>query len=967
MNDQCLRKNRCLCLLLFALAAPATASAMGASAQTSGNGAIRGSVLDEQRAVLPGATIVATSPDVGGTFTAISDDAGYYRLLDLPPGTYEITVDVSGFAKLVRPGIVMRAGLNLALDFNMKVGALSERITVNVDSPLLESTSATQAMNVSGDLQRSLPLTRGRGWSDFVLLTPGTINTLSSTASASGFWVHGSDFGSHVITIDGADVASPGQSSNSYLMMSAEVLEDVQIKTNGIDASAPLGQGAVINIVSKSGTNVLQGGGVIVWQPRKWSANNNPGGTTSAYELLQPDLTLGGPILRNRAWFFGSYRYVRQVTGVSRTPDQLNVLRALVPGFEPLDSKTTSKQSFGKATMRLNAAHQIQGFYSDGAGRSRSVAATYALASSDSLIGGRTGSAALSSIWGSHLTTRVGVTYNDQANWDEPFILDRPQRIVYNGMFLSSGKAMGSGALAVVDNTTTGGQSANPEKLTMTADATYHRRGWLGSHDLQAGVYLQPGRVAEFTLHYVNNGYVSEDVVLRNPANPGAGYVPFHRRVYDVDHYQFRNNVTDDYAFYVQDSWQPHDRVTVAAGVRVDRILRVDRIFNETVQDLWEVGPRLGINVRLTAEGHDIARASWGRIHDALSSNTNYTAGNISAGYVDTYDTDLNGTFETTFVTPGTTALNLARRVDPKTYRQGHNDDFSVGYVHQFPSALTVDASLVRREFRNRPSQVDINGIIDEHGVFRGYRDEKFRELVLLTSNTWNWPVYTALQFQVARQTARLSLIANYTRQFRHLEGTWQPNDPASYIQPDAFANDKGVGDVLRYQSFTSLTGTDMTEGRQWRDHAARLGVAWQAPWRLQLAASYTLQSGVWSGPVVTRLTAPDPRFGPPTVTLSTGEVVSNPLATLFRFAGSDRGDGQLKTPTLHQLNLRVGRTLALGGVRIDPAIDILNITNHDADQSFGSTANQTFSATFGVTSGRQPPRAVQISARVAF
>lgn len=153
----------------------------------------------------------------------------------------------------------------------------------------------------------------------------------------------------------------------------------------------------------------------------------------------------------------------------------------------------------------------------------------------------------------------------------------------------------------------------------------------------------------------------------------------------------------------------------------------------------------------------------------------------------------------------------------------------------------------------------------------------------------------------------------------------------------------------------------------QWQDHAIRAGVAWSGPWALLLAANYTLQSGIYSGPIVTRLAAADPAFGPATVTLSNGRVVSNPLATVIRFAYPTRGDGQLTTPPYRALNLRVGRRFAFGRANLDASLDVFNITNNGADMFFQNGANQMYNVLFGTTTFRQLPRSAQILLRASF
>src|SRR4029453_3463685 len=332
--------------------------------------------------------------------------------------------------------------------------------------------------------------------------------------------------------------------------------------------------------------------------------------------------------------------------------------------------------------------------------------------------------------------------------------------------------------------------------------------------------------------------------------------------------------------------------------------------FNIETQTSTEIGPRLGVNYLLTSDGQRSVRASWTRVAELLAQTTQ-SAGSNASGFRDLYDTDLDGTFETTFVTPGVSAQSTDRVLDDARH-QPHTNEWIVGYRQQFPGQVSVDASVVRREFRDRTAVVEINGIY-EGDVFKGYRNEAFNDIFKITNNVWNRPVYTFLERLATKQTVRFQGIGSYTHQWRHLAGTWQPNDPASFIQPDAFANSKGLGSVTStFESQNSLTSSPVLSGQQAQavDDTVRVGAAYRGPWNLTVAANYTFQSGLWSGPITTRVAAPDPQFGPPTVTLSNGRVVSNPLATTIRFAHPTRDDGQFTLSSLHLWNLRVGRGL---------------------------------------------------------
>ena len=945
-------------ILLFVMSA-----AVAASAQTSSDGSIRGFIKDEQGAVLQGVAVSAKHAETGFVQNAVSDATGFFRLLNLPPGPYSVTAELQGFARFVRDNIVVRVGLNLTLDAVMQLGGVEATVQVKAETPMIEAATAVHAMNVTGEFQRSLPLSTRKNFYDFLWMAPGTVNN-DNTTSAS-FYVNGSDFGSHVIQFDGADIAAGVQSSTLYIFMSSDVLQDVQVTTGGIDASAPLGQGAVINVATQSGTNAIKGLGSGLLQRKDWSGNNVPGGTSTAFDLSQVDVSMGGPVRRDRSWLFGSYRHSRFNLGISRTATQLANLVAIVPGFEPFDNPTRGTQTFVKSTTQFGG-HQLQGFHQYGRDQRWVVGATDTVFSRKSWIGGHATSARVSSVWNNALTSRIGAAYNNQSNPDTQLINDRPALVIHQNAFVSANRLTGTGAIATLDNYGPGvSQDAPSGKVTITADLTYYKSNLWGSHELQTGVYLNPYRVYGFEIHYANGGYVFEDNVLRDPNNPGGGYVPFHRAVYDRDFNVAAKNRTKDYAVYVQDAWRPHKRLTLNAGVRVDWIKRRDKLFDAVTQDTTAIGPRIGANYQLTADGYNVLRASWNRLHEAVSVGTGTVIGFSNPGLTDTYDLDLNGTFETSLFTPGVTAVTLNRQLDLEGYRQPHANELALGYRRQFPGQVSVDATFVRREFRDRAATIDVNAIFEDN-KFLGYRDPAFNEILKITSNTYNWPVYTALEFQVAKQSARLQLLASYTRQFRHMAGTWQPNDPAAIIQPGAFGTDKGIGGPGATTS-NSLSGTDQAGALQWKDHVGRAAAAFQAPWGIRMATTYTYQSGTWSGPVVTRLSAPDPAFGPPTLTLSTGRVVSNPLATLIRFAYPTRGEGQFRLKASHVWNIRLGREFAFDRMRIEPAVDLINLPNLDAFFSLNTGANQQYNPNFMTGGQRQPPRSAQFAVRVTY
>jgi hypothetical protein len=432
--------------------------------------------------------------------------------------------------------------------------------------------------------------------------------------------------------------------------------------------------------------------------------------------------------------------------------------------------------------------------------------------------------------------------------------------------------------------------------------------------------------------------------VLRDAANPALGYVPFRRQLV-IDNTSQRSELrTTDYAFYVQDGWQPGARATIQAGVRVDVIRQHDVVMDAPAKRTTAVGPRIGISYLLTADGRNVARATWGRNHANVSEAGDNFLGFTSAGQEDLYDLDRNGVYETSFITPATTSL-INKTVDLANYRQPYAAEWTLGYQHQFGGQATVDIGIVRRDYRDNVTRVERNAIYTG-GAFVGYRDENFNERPESTSNIWNWPVYTGISVTGTKRSGRVDVIASYTRQFQRLAGTWQPNDVSQLLQPDAFPDDK-IG------------------GRGRRDHVIAVGGSGQLPWGLLAATQLTIQSGAWSGPITMQIPA-NQAVTPATVTLSNGRVVSNPLATRTRFAYATRGEGQMRGQWVPEWNLRVGASFRRGGVVWQPAVDVLNVINTGRSGEM-ATANMA-NATFGTLAAtRVPPRTLQVAIRMQF
>ena len=236
-------------------------TARHAFGQTTADGAIHGHITDESGAAIPNVIVTAHSPAVGGIFTATTDAEGNYRLIDLPQGeNYRVEATVNGFAKFERADLIVRSGLNVTVDIQLKVGSENQVVEVAGDAPLIDTQSAEQATNLSGELLRNIPVTGRHDWSDSLQITPGIISASSDAEGGQTYFLRGSENENHATLLDGMDIGSFEQNwPSNTISIANESLGDLQIKTGANDASSPAAMGMVINIGSPVGADRYHG------------------------------------------------------------------------------------------------------------------------------------------------------------------------------------------------------------------------------------------------------------------------------------------------------------------------------------------------------------------------------------------------------------------------------------------------------------------------------------------------------------------------------------------------------------------------------------------------------------------------------------------------------------------------------------------------------------------------------------
>jgi hypothetical protein len=975
-----------LVLLAAAVAAPQT-----------GQGSLRGYVKDEQGGALPGVTISATSPALIQPATAVTDADGAYRLINLPPGSYTIKAELTGFATYRHEDVLLRAGATFQVDVVMKIGTLQETVTVAGESPMLEVSKPSNVLNISGDFQREMPIAARRNWSDFLELTPGVHSRPFDDGSGRMvYFGHATEHFAHVIQLEGAIASNYQDAQVTYVAMGADMIDDIQVKTGGVDASAPMGTGLNINVITKSGGNTFKGSGAFAYQPVDLNGNNvnncsasagcrpsaATGGTPTTAIIRQFDGGLGGPIKRDRMWFFGALRRADLEAGISRTPDEVARLNAFFPNAVLFNNTTDSWQPYGKVTTHAGT-HDFAVFYQSDrlkatGDREYHYSRSVRYSTGGGLYGGK-----LTSVWGRNLTSTVLVSYNNkggsnESTWDGAD-LGGPSTTIHRSTFLQGGVRRGTGRLVQGGNIDDGVEDIRPSTLwTLRADLTYYKSDLFGSHEFQTGFFGEPWSTYDTFLHYVNGGFVSEDRAQIDPNDPSKGTFAFHRQFRDPVDVTSRLARDRDVAIYGQDTWRPNERLTATVGVRVDWTHRFDKLFNVTREDAHIVQPRAGFSYLVTKDARNVLRGSYVRVGEQMMGRDMVTlfGGDASVNIVDRYDNDGDGIFETVRTQPATTQAIAQSQFDGKLH-QPYVDEFIVGFRKQFPYQIGLDVAGINRTYKDTYARVEINGFYPDgpNQPFGGYGavDPNRGNVFMQTNNSWSRLNYTALEITATKNLSHsVQFIAGINRQWQHISGTWNPHDPARFVQPDAFPNDKLIYMPRGNNEENSLpltNGTTVhTYGPTWQKYRMNFGGTYIAPYGILLAASYTIEAGPWSGAIVDVLPVGDPRlavFGPATVVSSTGVSQSNPLATLMRFVYPTRGDGQVMAPAVKTLGLKIGKKFALGGTRqAELAANLFNLLNAgDFTQYNYNGANEMFNTSnFLQMRNQQPAQAMQLT-----
>ena len=322
---------RRLCLLAILVVAIFGTWGKPTLAQVGAAGAqLNGTVRDASGGTVARASITLRNKETNRTYTAVSNEGGLYVFANVPPGDYELTTEATGFAKSTQTGLVLTVGQTATLDITLKVASGTEKVVVTTETPVIEPTKTEISQVVQTQQIESLPIS-GRLFTDFALLTPGVATSRTSLGTTfTDFETSQISFGgmrsfSNEVTVDGADFVST-ISGVQRSTPPQESVHEFRVVNNSFGAEYGRAVGGIVNIVTKSGTNDLHGSLYEYFQNNATDARYMLQPAPLPHELRQNQFggTLGGPIRKDKTFFFMNYEGKRRAESPVYPPDLIS-------------------------------------------------------------------------------------------------------------------------------------------------------------------------------------------------------------------------------------------------------------------------------------------------------------------------------------------------------------------------------------------------------------------------------------------------------------------------------------------------------------------------------------------------------------------------------------------------------------------------------------------------------------------
>jgi hypothetical protein len=914
--------------------------ALGLAQRTTETGMLNGTVSDNTGQPLPGVSVTISSTHLMLPEISIATDSkGYYRFPQVPVGLYKVTYTMQGFKTIIRDGIKISLGMTTKLNETMEMTSIEESITVEGKAPTVDVESNSLGITFTQNIIQNIP--HGREFTSVFEMAPGVISDGGRPSS------YGSAVRDNVFNIDGISVSSPESGVYGSIQVGYEIAEEFQVQTGGHTAEYGGVKGSMINMITKSGGNKFSGEANFYYQNKALQSDNTKGtpfegnfvGADYNYDTTAQ---LGGPIFKDKLWFFVS---------LSRTLDM-----TYVEGY-PYDQPKNLPTDYGKTFPSLKLSYQIN--------------------PSMKLVGSWNG-------WWSLRHHRSASRFrNVDTTWLGDF---RSQTLNLSYSFLINNKmiftARAATAIADLDYLTKNDSPAYYEydtqlysgsmgydfisqrgRVQALSDFTYFLDNLAGRHELKTGV--------EFNMDWAK----SQNRYNKDTRN-GIGYLLYTRhgiayRGRDYESYTSLNE-TSFMGFFVQDRWNPTNRLTLNLGVRFDHQESIvpkqgeDRAPTEYAGVTYDprvltsfkpavcnnVSPRIGVSYSLTEDAKTALKLSFGRYYQ-LAMTTFFDSVNPNGSVVKYYTLNPDWSLNTMY----SFAASSANQIDPDL-KAPYLDELIIGIERELIPDLSLSVKYIKKWDRNLIETVivealDVAAIKEGTYVWSGYTPvtavdpyngqeitfyNRNPELVVQTEDITNpQPArrnYGGIEVLLEKRFSRnWQLIASYVyaKATGLISGDYDTGAGAS-----GFFNDPNV----HTNAFGRMPGE--------RRHQIKLQGSFLAPFGLMFSTYYR----GYSGARYTRtIRSDDLGLG-----LNQGNV------TIFAEERGSRG-----LPWLHSLDMRLEKQFNIKnrltiGIIVD-GFNLLNLNTTTAVETLSSSPTIVFDSITGIMN----PRIMRLGARIRW
>jgi hypothetical protein len=684
-----------------------------AFAQSRETGAVTGKVADEEGNALPGVAVALTSPNLMGTRSVVTDASGLFRFPALPPGNYQVRAELAGFGTVIRENIRLTTTSTLDVSLVMRPTAVAEEVRVIGQAPTVDVKSTeTASVTLTSEILRNMPYSNFTA--DIVNMAPGVIGDVAYGAS---------DGTGISYQMDGVGVGDPEQGT-AWVFVDSNIVEEAKVMGIGLPAEYGNFTGVIFNMVTKSGGNEFSGHMEFLFQGRKndspkglWQAVNNgdyigdfPTLTSPLAKLMDANFHLGGPIVRDKLWFFAGLQWYRSWTYPTGFPEAIDYKQPR--GFLKLTAQPTP-------SLNINFSYEYddyRGVNRDGSSQITPEATV-----------NQTGPESVPSFSLTYVLSPKTFFDLKASAFDAYFYLEpRQGRGVSGHFYQNDNPALPAGNGNKLYKNASYFYQADRSRFQANASLTHYAENFIkGNHDFKFGAEIERSGVRNrYGYNGANHMYYTDYWAY--------GYEgPYLATQYEG--YDTKTKYTRLEAF-AQDSWQVSDRLNVSLGVRFSQ--NWGQVQGKgTVYNTHRIAPRLGFTFDILGDKSTVLKAHYGQFTEGMFASYH---SRLNTGFSDKifyiWDAAASSWYEFGRESHGTWTI-------APDIKHPYMEQFTVAIERELFKDTSLSVAYINRRWKDLIAPVNTLGVYEPRTVTVPETGQSYTVYELVSGNNYNWVI----------------------------------------------------------------------------------------------------------------------------------------------------------------------------------------------------------------------------------